>query len=53
MKPNYFTIHKNKKPKKPKYSKPFSKLEYENIEKMTNYFMKEIEVLKLKLVEKL
>ena len=46
MKKNYFTIHKNKKPKKPKYSKPYTKQEYEKMDFITQYFIKQIEKLK-------
>ena len=38
MKTNYWTIHKNKKPKKAKYSKPFTKKQYEIMAKMTDWF---------------
>ena len=46
MKSNYFTIHKNKKPKKAKYSKPYSKLQLQKMEECTQYFINEIEKLK-------
>ena len=38
---NYWTIHKNKKPKKAKYSKPFTKKQYEIMGKMTDWFTEE------------
>ena len=41
MKTNYWTIHKNKKPKKAKYSKPFTKKQYEIMAKMTDWFTEE------------
>ena len=41
MKTNYWTIHKNKKPKKAKYSKPFTKKQYEIMAKMTDWFTSE------------
>jgi hypothetical protein len=41
MKTNYWTIHKNKKPKKAKYSKPFTKKQYEIMAKMTEWFTEE------------
>lgn len=40
MKPNYFTIHKNKKPKKLKYSKPYSKLELKQMNEISEFFSK-------------
>ena len=43
---NYFQIHKNKKPKKAKYSKPYSKLQLQKMEECTQYFINEIEKLK-------
>lgn len=46
MKTNYFTVHKNKKPKKVKYSKPYTKLEKENMEKCFEYFSKRIELIR-------
>lgn len=42
MKLNYFSIHKNKKPKKAKYSKPYSKLQLQKMEECTQYFIKAI-----------
>jgi len=42
MKPNYFTIHKNKNPKKLKYSKPYTKLEKENIEELMEFFKNKV-----------
>ena len=47
MKSNYFTIHKNKNPKKAKYSKPYSKLQLQKMEECTQYFINEIEKLKI------
>jgi hypothetical protein len=41
MKTNYYTIHKNKKPKKAKYSKPFTKKQYEIMAQMTDWFTSE------------
>lgn len=46
MKTNYFTVHKNKKPKKAKYSKPYSKLKLQKMEECTQYFINEIKKLK-------
>ena len=53
MKSNYFTIHKNKKPKKVKYSKLYSKLQLQKMEVCTQYFLTEIEKIKQKLCQKL
>ena len=53
MRSNYFTIHKNKKPKKAKYSKPYSKLQLQKMEECTQYFLTEIEKIKQKLCQKL
>ncbi len=39
---NYLKIHKNKKPKKLKYSKTYSKIQIRNIEELGDYFVKEI-----------
>ncbi|GAQ49963.1 hypothetical protein FPK15_contig00077-0004 [Flavobacterium psychrophilum] len=50
MRSNYFTIHKNKKPKKSKYSKPYSKLQLQKMEVFTQYFLTEIEKIKTKLI---
>ena len=47
---NYFQVHKNKKPKKAKYSKLYSKLEIVKMNKCTDYFMKQIEILKQKII---
>ena len=47
MKSNYFAIHKNKKAKKAKYSKPYSKLQMQKNEECTQYFLTEIEKIKL------
>lgn len=38
MKPNYFTIHKNKKAKKAKYSKPYTKKQYNYMFSLHNFF---------------
>jgi hypothetical protein len=46
MKLNYFTIHKNKKPKKAKYSNPYSKLQFQKMKECTQYFINEIQKLK-------
>ena len=46
MNSNYFKIHKNKKPKKAKYSKPYSKLQLQKMEECTQYFINEIQKLK-------
>jgi len=43
---NYFKIHKNKKPKKLKYSKPYTKLEYKNIQELIDIFTNEINKIK-------
>lgn len=53
MKTNYFTVHKNKKPKKFKYSKPYSKLQLQKMEECAQYFLTEIEKIKQKLCQKL
>jgi hypothetical protein len=50
---NYFIIHKNKKPKKAKYSKPYSRLQLQKMEVCTQYFLTEIEKIKQKLCQKL
>ena len=46
---SYFEIHKNKKPKKAKYSKPYTKLQLQKMEECTQYFLNEIENIKMKL----
>ena len=38
---NYFKIHKNKKPKKLKYSKPYTKEMLSRMKKLTDYFIEE------------
>jgi len=53
MKTNYFTVHKNKKPKKLKYSKPYSKLQLQKMEECTQYFINETIKLKKRLIEAL
>lgn len=42
MKENYFNVHKNKKPKKLKYSKPYSKTEKEQLEICYNFLRKQL-----------
>lgn len=49
MKINYFTIHKNKKPKKAKYSKPYSKKQLQIMQELTQYFIEESIKLKNKI----
>jgi len=46
MKQNYFTIHKNKKPKKAKYSSPYTKKQRESIERLIQDFNTAIEKIK-------
>jgi hypothetical protein len=53
MKANYFTVHKNQKPKKAKYSKPYSRLQLQKIEECTQYFINETIKLKKRLKEAL
>lgn len=43
---NYFQIHPNKKLKKAKYSKPYSKMQLQKMEECTQYFINEIKKLK-------
>lgn len=43
---NYFQIHKNKKPKKAKYSKLYSKIQLQKMEECAQYFINEIKKLK-------
>lgn len=43
---NYYSIHKNKKPKKLKYSSFYTKQEKENIQKCFEDFTKRIELIK-------
>ena len=43
---NYFKVHKNKKPKKAKYSKPYSRLQLQRNEECTQYFINEIKKIK-------
>lgn len=43
---NYFSIHKHKKPKKAKYSKPYSKFQLKKMEECTQFFIDEIIKLK-------
>lgn len=52
MKTNFFTIHKNKRPKKVKYSKRYSKAQLQKMEECTKYFINEIKKLKQE-IEKL
>jgi hypothetical protein len=49
MKLNYFTIHKNKKPKKAKYSKPYSRFQLQKMEECTQYFIKAIQLITTKI----
>ena len=51
MKNNYYSIHKNKSPKKIKYSKPYSKQQLKAMRELEDYFMIEVEKIKLKLVQ--
>ena len=51
MKINYFSIHKNKKPKKPKYSHPLSKQQKEGIIKCIELFFKMSNELRAKMNE--
>lgn len=46
MKTNYFTIHKNKKPKKAKYSKIYSKYQLKKMRELNEFFKSEIQKLK-------
>lgn len=46
MKPNYFTVHKNKIPKKAKYSKPYSKLQLQKMQECTQFFIDETNKIK-------
>jgi hypothetical protein len=46
---NYFIIHKNKKPKKAKYSKPYSKLQLQKMEECTQYFIKTLQLITSKI----
>lgn len=48
---NYFQIHKNKKPKKLKYSKPYTRLEYLKMQELCDIFTQKVEELKLKIVK--
>ena len=48
MKSNYFTVHKNKKPKKVRYSERYTKQEKENIRKAFEYFTEQIELIRIK-----
>lgn len=50
MRANYFTVHKNQKPKKAKYSKPYSKLQLQKMEACTQYFINEIQKIKRLLI---
>lgn len=45
----YFIIHKNKKPKKAKYSNPLTKQQKIGIEKCFVYFKEQMKLLKLKI----
>ena len=44
---NYFLVHKNKKPKKAKYSKHYTKLQIQKIECRTQIFLDEIKKIKI------
>ncbi len=46
MKTNYYTIHRNKQPKKAKYSKPYSKLQLEKMKACKDFFIEEVEKIK-------
>lgn len=46
MKLSYFSIHKNKKPKKAKYSKRYSRFQLKKIEECTQFFIDEIQKIK-------
>jgi hypothetical protein len=46
MRTNYFTIHKNKKSKKAKYSNPYTKTERESMDKFFEDFTKRIELIR-------
>nr|WP_315245121.1 hypothetical protein [uncultured Flavobacterium sp.] len=46
-KPNYFTIHKNKKAKSAKYSNPYTKKQRESIEQLTQDFTKAVQRIRL------
>lgn len=43
---NYYQVHKNKKPKKAKYSNTYTKLQLQKMEECTQYFINEIQKLK-------
>lgn len=45
---NYFKVHKNKKPKKAKYSEPLTSSEKIAIEKALEFFKGQTKLLKLK-----
>ena len=45
MKVNYFTVHKNKEPKKAKYSKPYSSAELKQMDICIESFKKGIKEL--------
>jgi hypothetical protein len=46
MKRNYLTIHKNKKAKKLKYSKPFTAKQYKAMHLLNEIFINKIKELK-------
>lgn len=50
---NYFQIHKNKKPKKAKYSDFYTKQQKIGISKAITYFDEQTSILKLKLLQRL
>lgn len=49
MKVNYFKIHKNKKPKKAKYSSFYTKIQKQNLKKMHKVFIEKTELLNQKI----
>jgi len=46
---NYFEVHKNKKPKKAKYSKPYTKLQYNKMQLLVDFFTKESKKIRKKI----
>lgn len=48
---NYFQIHKNKKPKKAKYSDFYTKQQKIGISKLITYFDEQTAILKIKLLK--
>lgn len=47
---NYYSIHKNKKPKKAKYSKPYTKTQIQKMREMTDLFIRMSDELKAKII---